>query len=183
MKAKRSAPLEREIKLRVADARTARAALKRIGASLESVRQFEDNFILDDESRSLSASGCLLRLRRLGSRAMITFKGPKRVVHGVKQRFEVEFDANDAEAADELFSRLGYRSVFRYQKYRAVYAHERVEIMLDETPIGAFFEIEGRLSEIRRAATALGYTTSDFISDSYADLFFASGGSGHMVFR
>ena len=114
---------------------------------------------------------------------MITFKGPKRVVCGVKSRLEIEFDASEAGAAGELFSRLGYHPIFRYQKYREVYAHGRVEIMLDETPIGTFLEIEGRLSEIRRAATSLGYGIEDYISESYADLFFASGGVGHMVFR
>jgi adenylate cyclase class 2 len=130
----------------------------------------------------LRASGRLLRLRRLGSRAVITYKGPKRVIRGVKSRLEIEFDTEDAGAAGGLFLHLGYRPIFRYQKYREVYARGRVKIMLDETPIGTFIEIEGRLSDINRAATALGFETGEYISESYADLFVASGGDGDMVF-
>ncbi|MBN2371161.1 MAG: class IV adenylate cyclase [Vicinamibacteria bacterium] len=182
-KTKRPSSLEREVKLRVADAKAARRALARIGAALERARHFEDNVVLDDESRSLSKSDRLLRIRRDGRRSVITFKGPRRAVRGIKSRREIEFEAHDAEAAGELFSGLGYRTIFRYQKYRAIYSHGGVEIMLDETPIGTFIEIEGRPPEIRRAAAALGYDAGDYIGASYADLFIAAGGVGDMVFR
>jgi adenylate cyclase class 2 len=72
--------------------------------------------------------------------------------------------------------------VFRYQKYRETYAWKDVEIVVDETPIGTFLEIEGPLEGIHAAAAALGYGRDDYVTDSYAGLFFASGGTGDMVF-
>ena len=46
--------------------------------------------------------------------------------------------------------------VFRYQKYRESYHWRDVEIVVDETPIGTFLEIEGPVSTIHEAARALG---------------------------
>ena len=54
--------------------------------------------------------------------------------------------------------------------------------MIDETPIGTFLEIEGPVSAIHEAARALGRGPADYIADSYAALFFASGGTGDMIF-
>ena len=54
--------------------------------------------------------------------------------------------------------------------------------MVDETPIGTYIEIEGEIKSIHAAAQAMGYNASDYISESYASLFYASGGRGDMVF-
>ncbi len=54
--------------------------------------------------------------------------------------------------------------------------------MLDETPIGIFLEIEGDAAGIHAAATALGFGPEDYLTDSYAALFRASGGTGDMLF-
>jgi adenylate cyclase class 2 len=58
-----------------------------------------------------------------------------------------------------------------------------VEVVVDETPIGVFLEIEGGAAEIHAAAAALGHTRSDYILDSYPALFAATGRSGDMVFE
>ena len=60
---------------------------------------------------------------------------------------------------------------------------KQVEIVLDETPIGTFLEIEGAPERIHAAAAALGRRPDEFIEDSYAALFFAAGGTGDMLFR
>jgi hypothetical protein len=57
-----------------------------------------------------------------------------------------------------------------------------VEVVVDETPIGAFLEIEGEVEAIHAAAAALGFGPADYIRDSYAALFAASGGTGDMLF-
>ena len=173
--------VESEVKLRVEDAEAARKAVLRIGAALTEARHFEDNIFLDDDHGNVLARGTLLRIRRVGTTGTLTFKGPRRVVEGIKTRDEVEIPLPDPNAAERLFSLLGYRPIFRYQKYREVYRYRRVEIVVDETPIGAFLEIEGPIKGIHAAATALGYKAQDYISDSYASLFYASGGRGDMV--
>jgi adenylate cyclase class 2 len=45
--------------------------------------------------------------------------------------------------------------------------------VVDETPIGNFGEIEGRPRWIDRTARALGIQPADYITDTYAGLFFA----------
>ena len=175
--------VETETKLRVAGPEPARAELARLGATCVRPRCLEDNLLLDDAEGSLAAGGSLLRLRRTPGRAVMTFKGPRSVAGGVKSREELELELGDTDAAQAIFTRLGFRGVFRYQKYRETYRWQDVEIVLDETPIGTFLEIEGAPERIHAAAAALGRRPDEFIEDSYAALFFAAGGTGDMLFR
>ena len=69
-----------------------------------------------------------------------------------------------------------------YQKYREVWEWAGVEIVIDETPVGVFVELEGGADAIDRAAGALGRTAADYVTASYPDLFRAQGGRGDMVF-
>jgi len=57
-----------------------------------------------------------------------------------------------------------------------------VGVMVDETPIGNFLEIEGDPAGIDAVAARLGFARSDYITDSYHRLFLLSGRSGDMVF-
>lgn len=174
---------ETEVKLRMADAAEARAALDRLGARIVRERHFEDNVLYDDARRRLAAAGCVLRLRTAGEQAVVTYKGPRRVEAGVKSREEIEATVGDAAAFAAILQGLGFRPLFRYQKYREVRAFEDAEIVIDETPIGVFLEIEGPVGTIHAAARALGRGEGDFISDSYVALFVAAGGRGDMVFE
>jgi adenylate cyclase class 2 len=174
--------VESEVKLRAADAQSARGAVQRVGARLERARHFEDNFLFDDAEGALRASGRLLRVRHVGGSGVLTFKGPREIVEGVKSRREVETTVADAGALESVLEALGYRPVFRYQKYREAYRWEDVEIVVDETPVGTFLEVEGEIAAVHRAATALGYGPADYVADSYATLFFAAGGRGDMTF-
>jgi adenylate cyclase class 2 len=176
--------VESEIKLRMPGPGPARDAVARLGATLLRPRHFEDNFLLDDAGSTLVGSGRTLRVRRTERGAVLTFKGPRRDREGVKSREEIEvaLPAADADALLAILRSIGFAPVFRYQKYRETYRHGEVEIVVDETPIGTFLEIEGPLPQIHAAAAALGRGPADYITDSYAGLFFASGGRGDMVF-
>ncbi len=174
--------VEIEVKLRVASPEAARAALVRLGAEPRSPRGFEDNVIYDDARGSLRAGGALLRLRESRGETLLTFKGPKRVLEGAKLREEHETRVASGAEMRAILAAAGYRPFFRYQKYREVWSWRQVEIVVDETPIGTFFEVEGDLPGIHEAATALGYTANDYVSESYASLFLASGRTGDMVF-
>jgi adenylate cyclase class 2 len=174
--------VESEIKLRIGDAASVRDALAHLGARLEQARHFEDNVLFDDAARSLAARGRMLRLRRTDHGSYVTFKGPRRVVDGIKVREEHETTVGDPEAFRSVLLGLGLEPVFRYQKYRETWSWNDVEIVVDETPIGSFLEIEGRSAGIHAAAVALGRAPADFITDSYGALFLAAGGSGDMTF-
>lgn len=160
----------------------ARALVGGIGATPSRPRHFEDNVLFDDAASSLQASGRALRLRRTDAAAIVTYKGPRVVGAGVKSRPEIEVAVGDADAAQQVLEALGYRKVFRYQKYREAFRWRDAEIVVDETPIGTFLEVEGPIGTIHAAAAALGRGPADYVDESYAGLFVASGRSGDMVF-
>jgi adenylate cyclase class 2 len=175
-------PTETEVKLRVADLDETRRTLTRLGARLTRDRHFEDNVLFDDVAGSLAEAGTVLRLRRTPHESVLTYKGPKRIVEGIKVREEQETVVDVPDAVHAIFTTLGYRPVFRYQKYREIWTHRGQEIVLDETPVGPFVEIEGDPDGIRAVTADLGLVPSDYMVESYVDLFFAQGGQGDMVF-
>jgi len=176
-----SGPTETEVKIKVA-APAARAALQRAGARLVGERAFEDNLLFDDPGGALRAAGGVLRLRRLPEGGLLTFKGARRVEGGLKTREEIETGVDDPDALQEVLQRLGLRRVFRYQKYRETWTLFGQSVLVDETPVGDYIEIEGEAEGIHRAAEALGFSRADYVTDSYVGLFFAAGGKGDMVF-
>jgi adenylate cyclase class 2 len=177
-----SGPRETEVKLRVATAAAARALVQGIGAVLVRERHFEDNVLFDDRAGSLRASGTVLRLRTTARGGVLTFKGPRVIEGGVKSREERETAVETPGEVFAILQNLGYRPVFRYQKYRETWTHRGQEIEVDETPIGTYLEIEGDVEGIHAVARDLGFSPADYASQSYVDLFFAGGGQGDMVF-
>jgi len=175
-------PRETEVKIRVASAEAAREKLQGLGAQVVRERHFEDNVLFDDEGGTLRASGTVLRLRQTHHSAVLTFKGPREIEGGVKSREERETAVDSPEQVRAILRNLGYRPLFRYQKFRETWTHRGQEIEVDETPIGAFLEIEGDLDGIHAVAADLGFSPSDYVTESYVGLFFAGGGQGDMVF-
>ena len=164
--------LEIEIKVPVSSPAAARAALRRHAFEITTKRVFEENLVLDDDTRSLYTRGTLLRLRRAGNVITCTTKGvglPGR--H--KCREENEFSPSDFDACLAVFRALGYQEAFRYEKYRTVYARtgEPGHIMLDETPIGTWLELEGPSSWIDQTANLLGFTPDSWVMSSYVTLY------------
>lgn len=161
----------------------ARAKLRHLQARLAQARHFEENAFYDDAAGSLRLAGRMLRLRRVAGQALLTYKGEATIADGVKSRAESEVVVSDAGALERILAGLGLLPRFRYQKYRETYRHGKAEIVIDETPIGTFFEIEAAPEEIHRVAAALGFSRQDYVLESYGALFLASGGKGDMVFE
>jgi len=163
---------EIEIKLALSGPRARLVArLRDLGASLELPRHLEDNFLFDDAGRRISRADSLLRVRLTRIGASMTFKGPARVVHGMKSRDELETGCSDGEILLKILERLGMHCGFRYQKYRTLYRLGSVHIALDETPIGTYIEMEGTQRGIERLSKRLGFARGDFITGTYHDLF------------
>jgi adenylate cyclase class 2 len=173
---------EIEVKLRASDAESLRESLRQLGARVVHERVLEDNVLLDDDGGRLASAGRALRVRRVGGRGILTFKGNRRTIEGVKSREETELTVSDPDAMQSILQELGLRPRFRYQKYRETWQWQNVELLVDETPLGTFLEIEGALADVHRTAKALGRTPADYISDSYPSLWAASGRGGDMVF-
>jgi adenylate cyclase class 2 len=174
---------ETEIKLKL-DASVPRTAarLRSLGATLHRPRHFEDNFILEDSGGKLRRAGSLLRVRLTPAAAFLTFKGPRRIVGGTKEREEIEMEIQDGPHLLKILGRSGMKCTFRYQKYRTIYRHASVLITLDETPIGNYMELEGPRGGIARFARRLGFGREDFITETYHGLFVSYRKANHIKF-
>ncbi len=173
---------EIEVKLRLAGgAAEARRQIESCGGRCTRERVFEENVLYDGGSMRLAREGRLLRLRRLlpagagAPSARLTLKEPPVHDQGrYKVRGEIETDVADPDALEQILGRLALEPVWRYQKYRTAFTAEtpggRAEVLLDETPIGNFIEIEGAPGAIDAFAQRLGYSTSDYITLSYRAL-------------
>src|SRR5207302_10382331 len=106
-----------------------------------------------------------------GKYALITYKGPMSIEDGIKSREEVQTGVESFELAIQLLDALGFKAVFRYQKFREVWRVRDVEVVLDRTPIGEYFEIEGPIDVIRMVASELGMSMDQAIRQTYADLY------------
>jgi adenylate cyclase, class 2 len=165
--------LEIEIKLRIDSvAATRRLLVRRLGFSIVKPRVFEINTIFDTAAGTLRRGRKLLRLRQAGARHTLAFKAPPNLGR-YKSREELECDVSDTVSMWRILERLGYAPVFRYEKYRTEYAEPDAAgtVMLDETPIGAFLELEGSPRWIDRTARALGFSRDGYIKASYGELY------------
>jgi len=175
--------LEIEVKVRVDFLPPWRDKLIALGAKLVTPRQLEHNRVFDTSDGSLKGRGVLLRLRRHGSCNVLTMKTPPQEPGTIyKVRDETEIVVPDFAVMEKILLGIGFRSCFRYEKYREGFRLDGTQVLLDETPIGCFIEIEGSPRAIDRVAARLGFSRDDYIRDSYHRLFLLSGGSGDMVF-
>jgi adenylate cyclase class 2 len=174
--------LEIEVKIKAPLLDPLRRKIRLLPAALEAGRVFERNIVFDTARKKLQKSGILLRLRQQGPRAVLTVKMPVPGDSIYKVREETEVEIPDFANMEKMIRAIGFRAFFIYEKYREVFNAGGARIMVDETPIGNFIEIEGDPEHIDAIAARLGFTRADYISDSYYQLFLRSGRSGHMVF-
>jgi adenylate cyclase class 2 len=162
---------EVEIKLSLPSAARGRWLLRQAGFRVTRRRVHEDNLLFDTSQGKLRSGNMLLRLRVAGSVATLTFKGPP-TKGRYKSRFESETPVSDPDACREILRRLGFRQVFRYEKYRTEYEgpDDHGVVALDETPLGVFLELEGPPAWIASTARLLGFGLRSYISESYIAL-------------
>jgi adenylate cyclase class 2 len=163
-------PREIEIKFRVADLRALGRKLRAAGFRLVTPRTHEMNTLYDLPGEVLRARKQLLRIRKYGSTWTLTHKsGGIKARHS--SRVELETGVADGKAMDAILRGLGYSPTFRYEKLRAEWTDGKAQVVVDETPIGNFCEIEGPPRWIDSAAKKLGVTPADYITKNYATLF------------
>ncbi len=164
--------LEVEMKFPAPSLSTLLNQLQAVGALFHETRiEIDEYFNAPD--RDFAQTDEALRLRQVGNRYALTYKGPKRDLQ-TKTRTEIEVPlVSDAAAVDDLkrlLSHLGYRSVARVRKQRSVYGCEQagfpVEICLDQVEgVGDYVELEilapqeqvdAARQALRRLAESLG---------------------------
>ena len=111
-----------------------------------------------------------------------------------KVRIETETLVEDGPALAAIFHQLGFDPVFRYEKFRTEWSHTTpgiagplftgpvhpselfsanpsLHLVLDETPIGDYAELEGPPAWIDRTLARLGVDPATCLTDSYGSLF------------
>jgi adenylate cyclase, class 2 len=169
---------EIEIKLAVTNLAAARRKIRSLDFVQIIPRHFESNMLYDFADLRLRASRCLLRLRRANREWWLTFKGPPEASVRYKSRPEMETRIEDGKQLEMILGGLGLERTFQYDKYRTVFAPRKTErgakgalLVLDETPVGNYLELEGPEVWIDRTAERLGYRREDYITASYGALY------------
>lgn len=161
---------EIEIKFRVANRRSIQRKLRAAGFRLKTSRTHEMNTLYDLPGEILRKRKELLRLRQYGKSWKLTHKsGSKAAKHS--SRVELETAVDDGKKMDAILRALGYSPSFRYEKFRAEWTDGKGDVVVDETPIGDFCEIEGPSRWIDSTAKKLGVARSEYITKNYATLF------------
>ena len=161
---------EIEVKFRVADLRELARKLRTSGFRLVTRRTHEMNMLYDLPGEVLRKRKELLRLRKYGSSWKLTHKsGGKTGRHS--SRVELETGVDDGKKMDAILRGLGYAPSFRYEKFRAEWMDKQGQVVVDQTPIGNFCEIEGPSRWIDATAKRLGVSSEDYITKNYATLF------------
>ncbi len=162
---------EIEIKFRIQNPRALIRKLQEAGFRLITRRTHEMNTLYDLPGQPLRKRGDLLRLRKYGSEWLLTHKAKGKAGRH-KTRLEMETKVADGAKVEGILRALGYTPTFRYEKFRAEWADGKGHVVVDETPIGNFGEIEGPTRWIDQTARRLGIRPIDYITQTYAGLFF-----------
>ena len=127
--------------------------LETIGATRES-EEFEENTLYT--GKGIDARSAVLRLRRTGTRATLTYKKRYPSRSAIKRQQEEETEVADADAVDSILRALGYKAALVYEKRRLTWNIDETEIVIDELPFGQFMEIEGLEADITKVERKLG---------------------------
>ncbi len=165
---------EIELKFCVGDAREFHTRALRAGFHVHTERTLERNTLFDTPERRLLSERQILRLREYNGRNLLTHKKPP--VHNddtsfYKERVETETDVTEPDTLATVFIELGYGPVFRYEKFRTEFTDGQGELLLDETPIGIFAELEGTPEWIDAALERLEVSRDLCFTDSYGRMF------------
>ena len=165
-------PKEIEIKFRISELGSLTRRLRAAKFRRVTPRTHEMNTLYDLPGQPLRKRGDLLRLREYGGDWVLTHKAKGKAGRH-KTRVELETKVSDGKKMDAILHALGFRPTFRYEKFRAEWTDGEGHVVVDETPIGNFGEIEGPPQWIDHTAKKLGIPPEDYLTDTYAGLFFA----------
>jgi adenylate cyclase, class 2 len=161
---------EIEVKFRVDDLRALNRTLRQSGFRLITPPTHEMNTLYDLPGQRLRKRGELLRLRKYGQKWTLTHKAKGRAGRH-KTRVENETQVANGPKMEIILRTLGFAPTFRYEKFRAEWSDGKGHVVVDETPIGNFGEIEGPARWIDQTARRLRIPPGSYITETYAALF------------
>jgi len=184
--------LEVEMKFRSPDRETLEKRLRAWGAELADEREDVDAYF-NAPHRDFAQTDEAFRVRRIGTKNLVTYKGPRRDP-ATKTRTEFEVALAEGPGPSEDFQRillaLGFRPVATVRKRRRVWRTQRegyeLEICVDDVErLGGYVELEIVTDEselvaaravVLQAAKELGLTESE--RRSYLELLLTAGAAG-----
>jgi adenylate cyclase, class 2 len=146
--------LEIEKKYRLSDEERERLviSLTEVGATREGT-EFEENTIYT--GGNLDPKRSVLRVRRVGGKAILTYKELFSNASAIKHQREDETPVEDAEALASILEALGYLPALVYEKRRETWRLGGALVLIDELPFGLFAEIEAEEKAIEEAERLL----------------------------
>jgi adenylate cyclase, class 2 len=161
---------EIEIKFQVDNLPALNRRLRRSGFRRVTQPTHEMNTLYDLAGLPLRRRGELLRLRQYGKEWVLTHKAKGKTGRH-KTRVENQTRVDDGREMATILSALRFKPTFQYEKIRAEWSDGKVQVVVDETPIGNFGEIEGSPRLIDKTARSLGIKSDDYITLAYTELF------------
>lgn len=167
--------VEIEIKMRLTDRPATEARLRELGAA-EEPAVLESNTYFDSPGGDLKSSDRGLRVRHTvhadgSTSARITYKGPR--AHGkLKSRIETELKVDDARAAAEMLTAIGYLPSLSFEKKRVTWKLDDCLVELDTLPyLGDYVEIEGESDDaVLALRDKLGLADAPMLRASYISM-------------
>lgn len=143
------------------------ARLREIGAEFRG-EEFEENTLYT--GGIINLKNCVLRLRRVGGAAILTYKERFPSSSAIKHQREDETRVENAEALAAILEALGYTPAVIYEKRRATWCVAETEVVVDELPFGLFLEIEGAEQAIIEAERLLNLNEAEAEMSTYPQL-------------
>lgn len=159
--------IEKKYRLTIEQREALSQRLREVGAVLEG-KEFEENMVYAGDG--LDPRRQLLRLRRVGGEAVLTYKESDESASAVKRRREDETRVADADALGAILEAIGFRPALVYEKRRATWQLNQTEIVIDELPFGSFAEIEGEEKDITEVESLLNLVSVEAELASYPEL-------------
>lgn len=167
--------VEKKYRLDLDEQREVVRRLREAGAELRG-EDFETNTIYG--GNGIDPARVVLRIRQTERKATLTYKERDYVaadsaattLHGVRSQREDETEVSDSAALAAILGALGYVPSLVYEKRRATWMLNDVEVVVDELPFGLFLEIEGAEDDIRKAERALALTETEAVAETYPEL-------------
>jgi adenylate cyclase class 2 len=139
--------MEIEIKCYCDDDKNVKSLLSEMGAQFIGKR-FESDTYFNHPAKDFKDSDEALRLRKVGEKTIITYKGPK-VSKITKARIEHETVVEDYASMKNILEGLGFIRSGVIEKERFIYSFNGMEISIDYVDgLGTFVEIE-KIGELK----------------------------------
>ncbi|MCW5961565.1 MAG: class IV adenylate cyclase [Pyrinomonadaceae bacterium] len=126
---------------------------------------FEENTLYG--GGRLAKDGSILRIRKTGTRSILTYKRRIKNTDSIKQTIEYETGISDPESMAQIVDLLGFEKTLIYEKRRKTWNFRSVEVVLDVLPFGVFMEIEGTVENIREAEFMLSACDFEVEHETY----------------